>query len=126
MKVGDGISHARRMLEIDPLLEDGHGLLMQLLAYAGQREAALNQYQSCVKAFDKELNSAPNAALTVLYQSIQTGMFSIPSTIEVEKIIPRILPVSLTPFIQHKAEFEQICSQGLDSESLHDSHALSE
>ena len=37
-----GIDHARRLLALDPVREDGHRQLMLLLARHGQRSAALN------------------------------------------------------------------------------------
>ena len=50
-----GIAHAVRLLEIDPLLEEAHRQLMRLLAYDGQRGAALAQYEACRRVLGDEL-----------------------------------------------------------------------
>src|SRR5262245_33942360 len=50
LKLGEypaGIEQARRLLQLDPLQEEGHRHLMRLLVYSGQRNAALAQYDSC-------------------------------------------------------------------------------
>jgi DNA-binding SARP family transcriptional activator len=41
------LQHARRLLELDPLLEAAHRHVMCLLVYSGERGAALAQYQAC-------------------------------------------------------------------------------
>jgi DNA-binding SARP family transcriptional activator len=59
------IAAARRALAIDPALEEGHRLLMELLAAAGQRTAALRQYQLCAAALERELGAKPSAETEV-------------------------------------------------------------
>ncbi|PWS36596.1 hypothetical protein DFH01_15750 [Falsiroseomonas bella] len=60
-ETGEAIAAARRALAIDPALEEGHQLLMQLLPSAGHRTAALRQYQICAAALVRELGAKPSA-----------------------------------------------------------------
>jgi DNA-binding SARP family transcriptional activator len=48
-----GIAQAVRLLEINPLLEETHRQLMRLLAYDGQRGAALAQYTACRRVLEE-------------------------------------------------------------------------
>jgi ABC-type oligopeptide transport system substrate-binding subunit len=68
-----GIRYASRLLEMDPLLEETHRQLMRLLAYDGQRGAALNQYEACRAILDRELGVEPDEATAQLYEEIQAG-----------------------------------------------------
>ncbi len=65
------IQHARRWLALDPLHEPAHRQLMLIYAYAGQRNAALRQYQDCVRILEQELSTAPLEETTRLYQAIK-------------------------------------------------------
>jgi ABC-type oligopeptide transport system substrate-binding subunit/DNA-binding SARP family transcriptional activator len=67
------IKHATRLLEIDPLMEEAHRQMMMLLAFSGQRGAALKQYETCLQLFDSELGVEPTEATTNLYRQIQNG-----------------------------------------------------
>ena len=66
-------SRARRRLELDPLAESGHRMLMQLYAWAGDRAAAIEQYRACVRTLHRELGVAPLAETTELYEQVSTG-----------------------------------------------------
>jgi predicted ATPase/DNA-binding SARP family transcriptional activator len=57
-----------RLLALDPLQEPVHRAVMRLYARLGRREAALRQYQLCVNALKRELNTPPDAETTQLYQ----------------------------------------------------------
>jgi DNA-binding SARP family transcriptional activator len=61
---------ARRWLGVDPLREEAHRRLMQVYAWAGQRNAALRQYRECVRVLDQELSVSPLEETTRLYQAI--------------------------------------------------------
>lgn len=54
-----GIAVAERLLALDPLLEWAHCALVRLYLRAGRREAALRQYQECVRILNQELGIAP-------------------------------------------------------------------
>jgi DNA-binding SARP family transcriptional activator/tetratricopeptide (TPR) repeat protein len=66
-------SAARRWLELDPLHEPAHRLLMEVLARSGEPAAALAQYRDCVRILDRELGVAPLAETTDLAEAIRAG-----------------------------------------------------
>jgi len=65
------IAYARRWLSFDPLHEPAHRELMQLYAATSQRNAALRQYQECVRVLEEELGVPPLEETTQLYQFLQ-------------------------------------------------------
>ncbi len=65
------ITYARRWLALDPLHEPVHRHLMSLYAIAGQRSAALRQYDECVKILEEELGIPPQEETNQLYQAIK-------------------------------------------------------
>jgi DNA-binding SARP family transcriptional activator len=71
-----GLKQARRLLQLDPLREEAHRNLMLLLAYSGQRNAALTQYETCCRILADELDVAPMAETTALYEQIKAGELS--------------------------------------------------
>ncbi|MFQ6049389.1 MAG: BTAD domain-containing putative transcriptional regulator, partial [Phycisphaerae bacterium] len=62
----------------DPADEAIHRELMHLYALAGQRDAALRQYQACVDALARELDVQPAEETTALYARILSGELSPP------------------------------------------------
>jgi DNA-binding SARP family transcriptional activator/tetratricopeptide (TPR) repeat protein len=69
---------ARRWLELDPLHEPAHRLLMEILARSGELAAALAQYRDCVRILDRELGVAPLSETTGLAEDIRAGRLSGP------------------------------------------------
>ncbi len=65
------LAAALRWLALDPLREEAHRQVMRLQAWAGQRNAALHQYRSCVRILEQELGVAPLAETTDLYETIK-------------------------------------------------------
>jgi len=55
-----GISFARRALEIEPLMEEGHQQLIRLLDYSGRSSEALIQYEKCREILSDELSVEPS------------------------------------------------------------------
>lgn len=80
---------AERLTAHDPLREDGHRLLMQLLAAAGHRGAALKQYALCAEALKRQLGVAPEPATTDLADAIRTGNADALARARVEASTPR-------------------------------------
>jgi DNA-binding SARP family transcriptional activator len=66
------LAYARRWLALDSLHEPAQRSLMQLHALAGDRAAALRQYQACVRALKEELGVSPSAETTALYERIRS------------------------------------------------------
>lgn len=67
---------ARVVTELDPFGESGYRLLMRLLAGAGQRAAALKQYERCREILQQELGVAPEAETVQLADAIRSGAFT--------------------------------------------------
>jgi DNA-binding SARP family transcriptional activator/predicted ATPase len=65
------IGWARRLLQDEPWHEATHRQLMRLLARTGQREAALGQYEACRRVLAEELQTAPEAETTALYEQLR-------------------------------------------------------
>ena len=63
--------YAARQLELDPWHEEAHCQIMRVLALAGQRSAALAQYETCRRVLAEELGVAPAPETTALYQQIR-------------------------------------------------------
>lgn len=59
-----------RLLELEPLHEEGHRQLMRLYTRIGRRAAALRQYQVCVDALRRELATEPEPATRALYHQL--------------------------------------------------------
>ena len=71
--------HARRWLGLDPLHEPAHQALIRLLAWTGQRSAALRGYRTLVRILDTELAVRPLPETTQLYDDIRAGLAGPPA-----------------------------------------------
>ncbi len=70
--------HARRWLSLDPLHEPAHQALIRLLAWTGQRSAALRAYRALVRILDTELAVRPLPETTQLYDDVRAGRLAGP------------------------------------------------
>ncbi|WP_119071297.1 nSTAND1 domain-containing NTPase [Aggregatilinea lenta] len=68
-----GISAATRLLGLDPLREESHRLLIDLLWKSGQRAKALDQYTICRQVLIDELGIEPSAETTGLFERVRAG-----------------------------------------------------
>jgi WD40 repeat protein/DNA-binding SARP family transcriptional activator len=75
----EGIAHATRLLELDPLMEAAHRQMMQLLAKSGRRGEALAQYETCRQLLGGELGIEPSRATQDLNERIRSGTILGPS-----------------------------------------------
>jgi DNA-binding SARP family transcriptional activator/TolB-like protein/Tfp pilus assembly protein PilF len=73
------IAAARQLNALDPLREDGHRLLMRLLAASGNRSAALKQHERCTQVLRDELGIAPDAETEDLADAIRAGRSTSPA-----------------------------------------------
>lgn len=79
----------RHLLALDPLREEGHRLLMTVLANAGNRGNALLQYERCVEIVREELGVEPDPDTVSLAEAIRLGVFrqsthTLPSSLSAE------------------------------------------
>ena len=65
------IAYSRDWLALDRLHETAHHWLMQLYLSAGDRTAALHQYQECAEVLRSEIGAEPLAETTQLYSETQ-------------------------------------------------------
>jgi tetratricopeptide (TPR) repeat protein len=70
--------HARRLVALDPLRERAQQCLIRLLAYNGQSNQALVQYESYADLLADEIGVAPLDETTQLYMQIRDGSLTIP------------------------------------------------
>lgn len=120
----DGIRQAQRLLQLDPLREVTHHLLIQLYAKAGQSGKAIAQYRTYADMLDEELGMLPSTELQVLYQTIVQvpDQPSAPQSInqagtlqQLPSLRPSIpkqrnnLPIPTTPFVGREKEIAKLC-----------------
>ncbi len=74
-----GLAATQRLLQLEPWQEEAHRNQMCLLAFRGERLAALNQYKICQQVLQAEFGVAPDAATTALYQAIETERLTPPT-----------------------------------------------
>ncbi len=72
-RINLGIAACAQLLADEPEREEVHRLKMRLLAQAGQRTAALKQYDECTAALLNELGVPPSAETNALYDQIMAG-----------------------------------------------------
>ena len=101
-----GLTHARRLLELDPWMEAAHRGVMTCLALSGQRGAALAQYQACRDILQQELGVEPEAETTELYQRIAAGEVVPPAAAALQP--SHNLPTHATPFVGREAVLDEI------------------
>jgi DNA-binding SARP family transcriptional activator len=67
-----GICYGMRILGYDRACERAHRRLMRLHYLAGDRAAALRQYEHCVTALDEELGVMPDKRTLALYEQLRS------------------------------------------------------
>ncbi len=113
-----GVVYVSRLLAMEPWREDAHRQLMQLLAWSGQRTAALAQYETCKQVLADEFGVEPELRTVQLYERIRAGDISLTPVGDVEqfgrKTAVSNLPVPLTHFVGREAELHKIRTMLLD------------
>jgi DNA-binding SARP family transcriptional activator len=71
-RYAEGVGYGQRILRHDPAREATHRQLMRLFHAAGDRAAALRQYDRCVAALAKQLDVRPSRETVTLYQRLRT------------------------------------------------------
>jgi predicted ATPase/DNA-binding SARP family transcriptional activator len=82
--------YTQHQLALDPWREESHRQLMRVLALAGQRSAALMQYETCRRILDAELGVVPETETTELYAQIQRG-----------DVVPTVYPLPTSNLAAH-------------------------
>lgn len=68
----NALVHANHWLNLDPLHEPAHRMMMRLYMGNGQRAEAIRQYHQCVEILDSELATPPEEETTQLFAALQT------------------------------------------------------
>jgi DNA-binding SARP family transcriptional activator/TolB-like protein len=122
---------ARRAIDIDPLREMGHRLLMRALHHAGRRTEALQQFHRLSGVLRQELDVRPDPDTMALYQEIRrqahrneyyllapsTSSYAQPSTAFVDATVRPglvVLPVRCI----NAGDQEEILTDGLTEELI--------
>ena len=120
-----GIEQANRLLQLDPLREEAHRQMMSLLAYSGQRPAALAQFETCQRILAETLDIPPMPETVALYEQIHAGELTAsplnptspqtvspvtasPADTPSASLPPIHVPTPPTPFIGRDDELQQI------------------
>ena len=70
-RVVDGLAIANRILEMEPWNEQGHRLIMRLLAVDGRVAEAVEQYDRCADALWEHIGVRPDAATDATLRAIE-------------------------------------------------------
>lgn len=114
-----GLEYANRLLQLDPLREEAHRQKMFLLAQSGQRQAALEQYNTCRHILQQELGIEPDEKTADLYQAIKEagGKWQVAGSEQLVRPTPSAvyeatathnLPIQNSPFVGRAAELDHI------------------
>jgi DNA-binding SARP family transcriptional activator len=68
--IGSAVTYARRRVELQPLEEVGHRVLVDVLARTGDRAAALQAYHRCIAVLERELDVPPSPETTEVYERL--------------------------------------------------------
>ena len=124
-ETGYGILYTGKLLALEPWREESHRQMMCLLAWDGQIQGALAQYEQCRQLLADELDLAPSAETTALFQQIQSGTFerfiASHTAVTPSSILPRIVEwgdaPALTPMHGREAEMAKFEEEVLEKES---------
>lgn len=106
----EAIRYTTRMLSMDPWHEEAHRQLMLLFALAGERSAALRQYESCRMILLSELGVEPSDDTNELYQRILHRSWSIHDSHHLPKQRPNLAMKGMSarkmlPFVGREVEY---------------------
>ncbi len=110
----EALQYAWRQAELEPWQENAHRQLMRLLAFSGQREAALAQYETCCRLLNDELGIEPAAETTRLYEQIRSREKFSPLPPRPPAPLPSFLaaasppPGPPAPFVARERELAQL------------------
>ncbi|MEW5873387.1 MAG: tetratricopeptide repeat protein [Chloroflexota bacterium] len=99
------IGMAQKALQVDPANESAHQHLMLSYHLAGDRTAALRQYQRCRQALLEQVGVAPSPETEALFERVQR----FPETKSASGAVLNNLPSPLTSFIGRQKEIAHIC-----------------
>lgn len=102
----EALAWARRAVAFDPWREGTHRAVIEILAAAGERAAALAQYETLCRLLAEELQTEPSSSLAALAERLRSeptrGAPPIP--------LPPVhnLPAQATPFVGREVELDEV------------------
>lgn len=104
-----GITYGRQALRYDRARERTHRRLMRLQYLAGDRTAALRQYECCVAALDEELAVKPAQGTVTLCEQIRGDQFGRPALVPTEaKLALEVLTTSLPQVLDRLKQLDEV------------------
>ena len=112
-KYETGLSYGLRVSRYDRARESTHRRLMRLLYLAGDRTAALRQYEHCVTALEEELGVKPSRQTTTLYEQMRLDEFQVAAqSAEGARVAdPRVIPRVIDHLKQLRQALKEIHGQ---------------
>ena len=99
-----GLSHAQKLVGLDPLWEAAQRQLMQLLVYMNHPNEAILQYERVVQLLSDELDTEPEPQTIALYEQIKAGEIQPPT--EHQPVQTIVLPDS--PFVAPEDDLDYL------------------
>jgi DNA-binding SARP family transcriptional activator len=113
-KYEPGIAYGMRVLREDRARERTHRQLMRLYSMAGDRTAALRQYESCAAALQDELDLKPTKRTAMLYEQIRRDQGVAPSPALARPVsIPEGADRSLPEVLDHLTQLQAVLENAL-------------
>jgi len=91
---------------LDPWREGAHQAVIEILAAAGERTAALGQYESLCRLLAEELQTEPSAPLAALAERLRSE--SPRGGLPISLLPVHNLPAQATPFVGREAELGEV------------------
>lgn len=79
------LDYGQRFLAVDPLREDVHRRVMDMLRKSGQLVAALNQYDTCRRVLESELGVEPSLETRRIFEQVRDAQTSGPSILSKDR-----------------------------------------
>ncbi|MBO3748315.1 hypothetical protein J5X84_19755 [Streptosporangiaceae bacterium NEAU-GS5] len=111
----EAVRLARRVLEIDPLDENAHRMVIEWLSETGNRAGALAHYEACRRVLDEELGVPPDPRTQALKQRVATIPPAPAASPARRESLP--LPRPLTGLVGRDAEIERVSARLRDPDA---------
>jgi DNA-binding SARP family transcriptional activator len=108
-----GIHYCELSLRCDPARERTHRRLMRLHCMAGNRTAALRQYESCAEMLHRELGVEPSRSTQLLYAQIRRDRFDAADDTPATPSAPDVELNELTNVLAHLGQLQSTLQQTL-------------
>lgn len=104
------LGYAQHQVELEPWREEAHRALMRLLAFSGQRSAALAQYRACREALARELDVEPTDETAALFEQIRADKLRAAPPYATLPLAVR-LPEGATAFVGRQEELNELAER---------------